>query len=86
MSVSETSCNVCSLGSDRTSDPTTRGGGRGLFNFHYKGIYTDVRLEGVYCLGLQVYEWVSFSYHKYINWVSFSLKEYYDYEWVKFEK
>ena len=39
-------------------------------------VYTDVRLDGVYFSGLQVYEWVSFSLQKYINRVSFSSKIY----------
>ena len=39
-------------------------------------VYTDVRLEGVYFSGLQVYDWVSFSHQKYINGVSFSPKKY----------
>ena len=30
-------------------------------------VYTDVRLEGVYFSGLQVYEWVSFSHQEYMN-------------------
>ena len=37
-------------------------------------VYTDVRLEGVYFSGLQVYEWVSFSHQKYINGVSLPKK------------
>ena len=37
-------------------------------------VYTDVRLEGVYSSGLQVYKWVSFSHQKYINGVYFSPK------------
>ena len=39
-------------------------------------VYTNVRLEGVYFYGLQVYEWVCFSLQKYINGVSFLLKKY----------
>ena len=57
-------------------------GGGGGVNFHYKDIYTDVRLDWVYFSGLQVHEWVSFSLHKSIGYL-FHPKVY---EWVKFEK
>ena len=45
-------------------------GGEGVLNSIIK-VYTDMRLEGVYFSGLQVYERVSFSHQKYINGVSF---------------
>ena len=57
------------------SDAHGRGGGAGRAVTSIIKVYTDVRQEGVYFSGLQVYEWVSFSHQKYINGISFSLKK-----------
>ena len=52
-------------------------------NFDYKCIYRRTAWMDNTFLGLEVYEWISFSLQKYVNWVSFFHKKIY--EWVKFE-